>query len=116
MMLCAWFTGISVYVTCLVVAPLLALLPRTSLLWRPGLAAAIGAAVAPGVLYLWLSIFRMSVTGTETTLYVSLTYMIAGAIFAASYAALLRRRPQASASMSSTPPHPCTIPDQKPTG
>ena len=87
----AYFVGIVVVPTCmLVVTPLLRLLPRTSLLWRPSWACAIGAIAGPIAMYLWTAGFRRSFFIPEphdsTHLFVGICSAVAGTVFAYSYA------------------------------
>ncbi len=87
----AYFVGIVVVSTCmLVVTPLLRLLPRTSLLWRPSWACVIGALAGPIAMYLWTSGFRRSFFIPEphdsTHLFFGICSAVAGTVFAYSYA------------------------------
>ena len=86
----AYFVGIVVFPTCLlVVTPLLRLLPRTSLLWRPSLACTIGAIAGPIAMYLWTAGFRRSFFIPEphdsAHLLLGICSAVTGTVFAYSY-------------------------------
>ena len=87
----SYFVGIVIFPTCmLVVTPLLRLLPKTSLLWRPSWSCAVGAITGPIAMYLWACGFRTRFFVPElhdsTHLFFGVCSAVAGAVFAYSYA------------------------------
>ena len=85
-----YFVGIVVVPTCMfVVTPLLRLLPRTSLLWSPYWACAIGGIAGPIALYLWAAGFRgrffIPEPHDSTHLFFGICSGLTGVVFAYSY-------------------------------
>jgi hypothetical protein len=88
--LLCYFVGIVVVPTCmLIVTPLLAFVPRTSLLWRPVWACVVAAISGPFVMYLWAAGFRGRFFVPElhdsTHRYLGFLSLFAGVVFAYRY-------------------------------
>ena len=91
----AFSVGVVVFPTCLiVVTPLLKLLPPSSPLRRPGIAAFIGAASGPIAMYVWAAVFLKSSfvpdIREDAHLYFGCGSALVGATFAFTYALLYR--------------------------
>jgi len=93
--------AIVVFPTCLlIVTPLLKLLPRSSFLWRPAIAAVVGAVTAPLAMYLWAAGFLRHTFApdihNEAHLAFAATSVLVGITFAFSYATSIRNTRNAS--------------------